>query len=234
MRTPCLIVLIVLTLATGHESYAQLTPNHYHPVFNWGIRAGINALSTNFYDVFDGEVAIGTRSSVNNVGYNLSAFTRINARRLLLQPEFAWNTYNQSLSFSIADADGTYVHLTEISGKFYSFNMNILAGYNIIKDGPFLLNIAAGPSVKYIYKIDYEINKNNYTDKEPEYFQSKYSGIIGFAIIISNYYFDIRYEINLPDTDIHLGEIPDVPRSLKEIYIHKNENILNFSFGLIF
>jgi hypothetical protein len=110
----------------------------------------------------------------------------------------------------------------------------VLVGYNIIKEGPFLLNMSLGPSVKYIYKADYKINEQNYTVDNPQYIHYKYSGIIGFAIIIAKYYFDIRYELNLPDTDIHLDKIPNMNESLKKIYIHKNENILNFSFGFMF
>jgi hypothetical protein len=233
MRKPCLIVLTVLSLTAGHLSDVRATNPNPYPIFNWGIRAGINALSTNFYKVSDNDVDISKKSYKNEVGHNISAFSRINLGRFLMQPEFTWNTYNQYLSFSTTDTDN-YDHLTEIMRKSYSFNMNMLVGYNIIKEGPFLLNMAIGPSVKYIYKMDYEINKNNYAVTDPQYIHYKYSGIIGFAIIIAQSYFDIRYELNLPDTDIHLDEIPDIQESIKNIYIHKNENILSFSFGLIF
>jgi hypothetical protein len=226
-------ILAVFSLIIGQKTYSQ-SDAYYHSIFNWGIRGGVNALSTNFYEVSDGNSEIILRPYKNKVGYNISAFTRINLGRLLMQPELAWKTYSQDLSFASNRADNSYINLTELSRKSNSFNINVLVGYNIIKEGPFLFNIGIGPSFKYIYKTDYNINNQNYTVENPRYIHYKYSGIIGFAIIISKFYFDIRYEFNFPDTDIHLDEIPDIPESLKNIYIHKNENILSFSFGLMY
>jgi hypothetical protein len=231
MRNGCIAILAVFSLLAGQKTYSQ-AGTYSHSIFNWGIRGGVNALSTNFYEVSNGESEITLKPYKNKVGYNISAFTRINLGRLLMQHEVAWNSYSQDLSFASTDADNSYNH-TDLSRKSNSFNINVLVGYNIIKEGPFLLNIGIGPSFKYIYKTDYDINNQNYTVENPQYVHYKYSGIVGFAIIISKFYFDIRYELNFPDTDIHLDEIPEIPESLKNVYIHKNENILSFSFGFI-
>jgi hypothetical protein len=101
-----IIILTVLGMIIGQRACSQTNP-YPHSVFNWGIRAGVNALSTNFYEVSDGSLEISQKSYKNKVGYNISTFTRINVGRLLMQPEFAWNTYSQSLSFILTDADNS-------------------------------------------------------------------------------------------------------------------------------
>jgi hypothetical protein len=229
----CIAILAVLSLAIGQKTYSQTHPYPYS-VFNWGIRGGVNALSTNFYEVSDGTDGIVPKPYKNKVGYNISLFSRINLGRLLMQPELAWNTYSQDLSFASTNPENSYITLTELSSKSNSVNINVLVGYNVIKEGPFLLNIAIGPSFKYIYKTHYNIDNQSYTVENSQYTHYKYSGIIGFAVTIAKFYFDIRYELNLPDTDIHLNEIPEIPESLKNVYIHKNENILSFSFGFMY
>jgi hypothetical protein len=226
-------LLIVFSLITGQKIYSQ-SDTYSYSIFNWGIRGGVNALSTNFYEIYEGATEISAKSYKNKVGHNICVFSRINLGRLLMQPELAWNTYSQYLSFTSTGADDSYTSLTELSRKSNSLNINVLVGYNIIREGPFLLNMGIGPALKYIYKTDYSINNVDYTVKNPQYKHYKYSGIIDLAIIISKFYFDVRYEFNLPDTDIHLDEIPNIPESLKNIYIHKNENILSFSFGLMY
>jgi hypothetical protein len=233
MHSRLILLLFVFFSVIGQKIYSQDKPQA-NPVFNYGLGVGITALSTNFYEVYNGASALTNKSYKNKVGYNLNIFAKINLGRFFMQSEIAGNSYEHDLFFDLTDANNTYSNLINLSAKSYSANSNILLGYNIVKNNPFILNISAGPSFKYIYKINYQVNNQEYIVKNPQYIHYKYSGIVGFTIVISKLYFNIRYELNLPDTDIHLDEIPEIPELLQNIYIHKNENILSFSLGFSF
>lgn len=222
---------MVIFLVTGQKAYSQFDIYKY-PAFNWGVQVGLNAFSTNYYNVYSGEVELVDEYTQNNVGYNLAVFVRINLNRFFIQPEFMWNIYDQKLFFSLTDANNSFQIPMDISVKSYAGNVNTIVGYNITKNGPFIFNVLLGPSIKYIYRTKYEITSNSdLINKEPYY---KYTGIIGFSINIAKTHFDIRYEFNSPNSDIYLNKLPDIQESLQNICIYKNENILNFSFGLMF
>ncbi|MDR1437028.1 MAG: PorT family protein [Candidatus Symbiothrix sp.] len=223
-----LILFLTAFLATGQKSHAQ-SEIYSYPVLNWGIRAGLNAYSTNNYHVYSETVELESERNENKVGYNLTILGRINLNRFFMQPELAWNLYRQDLSFTLADSVNSYRQKTDLSVRYYSYSINMLSGFNIIKEGPFLFNVLLGSSYKYIYSTTFDMKTaGRFANKTPYY---KYSGIAGFSINIAKAYFDVRYEFNFPDNNIRLSDIPDY---LQDIHIDKNENILNFSFGLLF
>jgi hypothetical protein len=225
------ILFLGIFLIVGQKSDAQFG-KHSYPVLNWGIRAGLNAYSTNDYSAYSEKIEVKNEQNKNKVSYNLTILGRINLNRFFMQPELAWNLYSQNLSFTLADSLNSYQSLAEISVRYYSCNINMLAGFNFIKNGPFIFNVLLGTSYKYVYSTKLEIkNTGNFTDKTPVY---KYGVIAGFSIDIARTYFDVRYEFNLPNNNIHLNEIPDIPEHFRDIHINKNENILNISFGLLF
>jgi hypothetical protein len=233
MHNRLILLLFVFLPVIVQKIHSQDKP-HPDPVFNYGLGVGITAYSTNFYEVYNGAFELTSKSYKNRVGYSLNIFAKINWGRFFIQPEIARNSYEHDFFFNLTDADNTYSNSINLSAESYSVNSNVLLGYNIVKNDPYILNISAGPSFKYIYKIKYKVNNQEYVVKNPQYIHYKYSGIVGFSIIISKFYFDIRYELNLPDTDIHLDEVPEIPELLQNIYVHKNENILSFSFGFMF
>ena len=110
-------------------------------------------------------------------------------------------------------------------------NVNILVGYSIIKNGPFRFNAYAGPSFKYNYTSKYKYSDSAFYDNGTHFYTY---GIFGFSLNIANFYADVRYEISVNDTGIEFGKISSANENLKNIRIDKNENILNFSFGMVF
>ncbi|MDR0799518.1 MAG: PorT family protein [Dysgonamonadaceae bacterium] len=199
---------------------------------NVGLRVGINALAINHDKVYLEDLLLSGSSYQNKVGYHLCGFLRFNLDNVFIQPELSGDIYRKTFSFAIPGTDETVSLPFSLSDKSYVASISSLIGYTIQKDGPFLINVYLGPSMKYLYRSEYDLNSNaSFTDKEPYY---RYTGIVGFSFNVSKVHFDLRYEINLTDSNIHFDDQIDLPDALKQISLKKSENVLSFSIGVMF
>jgi hypothetical protein len=199
---------------------------------NYGFKVGLNALSTIKYKTYyTGESTSGSYTNKN--GYLIGAFFRINYDHLFMQPEAIWNYHRQKCGFMLPNPNNNELNMSKaLDINMDAVNTNLLLGYNIIKKKPYLCDVYAGASLKWTYKIKYEISEeHNYSGKS-DFFC--YAGIIGFSVNISKLYFDFRYEINQPNTNLDFSNIPDILESYRGVFLEKNENILSFSFGVMF
>jgi len=200
---------------------------------NWGLRFGLNAVSINNYEVYDAGDLLANTSYTNKNGYFITGFARYNIDRFFLQPEIAWNEYRRTCSFSfpVEGANSIYPPINlDINSK--NISTNFLVGYNIINDYPFLFGAFFGSSFTGTFRTNYSMETDKTLSKTG--FSLNYSGILGFSINISRIYFDLRYEMCLPNADINLKNIPDFPENFKNVKIKKNESILDFSVGMMF
>jgi hypothetical protein len=229
---PIYTLLFVIFLSTiGIEIHAQKAH------LDFGIKAGLNALSTNYYESYFEETLLQNGSFTNKNGYTLNAFTRINYDRVFIQPELEWCHYRQSCYFSLPvdienSEDDEYYPTIRLNINTRSFNANILLGYNVIKSKPVLFNFYTGTSFKEIYNRYYKTNFfHDYSEINPFF---NYAGILGLSLNISKLHFDMRYEFNQSNTDLALRDIPDFPEKYHGITLKKNENIISFSCGIMF
>lgn len=221
-------ILIILSMICISNIQAQ------NPARNWGVRLGLNAVSTKNYEAHYLNEILKNSSYTNKNGYLITGFTRFNINRIFLQPELAWNEYRRSNSFSIPTEEGdNYNPPVNLNISSKVINTNFLVGYNIVQDYPFLFGVFFGSSFTGTYRTDYSIESY-----EKSYIRTglflNYTGILGLSIIISRIYFDLRYEMFLPDANVNLKEIPDFPESYRNISLKKTEAILSFSFGVMF
>jgi len=204
------------------------------PGMNWGIRLGLNAVSITNYEVYQAGEILTDISYTNKYGYLINAFARFNINRVFLQPELGWNNYRRACSFSIPveSGDNYYYPSIDLDMDSKVINSNFLVGYNIVNDYPFLFGVFVGSAFTGTYRTDFSMNS------EESYLKTglflNYSGILGFSINISRIYFDLRYEISLPDANQTLSEIPDFPENFHNVKIKKKEAILSFSVGIMF
>lgn len=204
-----------------------------YPVMNWGIRLGLNALSITSYEAFQADNNLANSTYTNRNGYLINVFARFNKTRLFLQPELGWNDYRRTCSFSLPIESSNSVYpAVDLSIKSQTVNSNFVIGYNLIYDYPFLLGIFAGPSFIGTYSTDYSTGKANSFYKTG--LSLNYSGILGFSINISRLYFDLRYEMCLPNANLNMKEIPGFPENYQDVRLKKTESILSFSCGLMF
>jgi len=201
--------------------------------WDWGVRVGLNATSITSYKAYQAGEILTNSSYTNKNGYLITGFARYNFNKMFLQPEISWNEYNRTCSFSLPiENSANYYPAVNLNINTKTVNPNFLVGYYIVKDYPFLFGAFAGVSVIGTYHTNYSM------EWEQSFFKNglslNYSGILGFSINISKIYFDLRYEMTLPDGRLNLKEIPDFTEQYQDISLKKTEAILSFSFGVMF
>jgi hypothetical protein len=229
IKLPALVFFAIgfFLLIAGKQAFAQSER------FNYGFKVGLNALSATRYNTSYAGVATSDGNYTNKNGYSVGAFFRINYSKLFLQPELTWNYHQQKCGFMIPNASNSDAYLLKaLDIDLDAVHTNMLLGYDIIRSRPFLFSAYAGTSLKWTYKIKYAISDEHTYSGESDLFC--YAGILGFAVHIAKVYFDFRYEINQPNTNLDFNDIPDIPDAYKGVFLDKNENILSFSIGLMF
>jgi hypothetical protein len=203
--------------------------------FNWGIKLGLNAVAVTNYETYNDGQLIANDSYTNKNGYTITSFSKFNVNnRIFMQPEVAWNYTRMGISFILPSENEENIPIfpTHMNIKSQSARGNFLTGYNVVNNGPFTFSAFVGAGFSGIYKTKYITNASEeFSDNT---LQIKILGIAGFSIIISRIYFDFRYEINQPNTNLDFSHISGFPEKYKGIDIKKNENILNFSCGFVF
>ncbi|MDR2691526.1 MAG: PorT family protein [Dysgonamonadaceae bacterium] len=226
MRIIFTLGLLIFLFGTGNQSFAQ------SELLNYGFKVGMNALSpTQYQTYYAGDSTAG--SYINKNGYLAGAFFRINYNRVFLQPEVIWNFHRQQCGFMLPDTNAENIYLPKtLNINMDAVNTNLLAGYSMIKNKPYLCDIYLGASLKWTYKIKYEITEEHDYSAKSNF--SCYAGVIGFSVSISKLYFDFRYEINQPNTNLDFSKILGISDPYQSVFLEKNENILSFSCGIIF
>ena len=219
---------------TGSSAFGQEPYSFNRRVVNWGLKAGFNANAMmHLYVLKEGEgEGLDNVSFRNRSGSDITGFFRINLDRFFVQPEFGWSRLNSDMLFSFLSDDDSQQSV-ELLVKSQSVHLSGLIGYNIKKTGPFVFNVIAGSSFHYKFDTRYSILRPEIKlrDATPVY---KPYGLLGFSMNISNVHFDIRYAISMMTTNIHFDDISNKPDWLSGVSIHKLENILSFSCGVMF
>jgi hypothetical protein len=219
--------LLIFLFVTTSQSFAQSKR------FNYGFKIGLNALSVIKYNTYYAGNITSGNSYANKNGYLVGAFFRVNYSHIFLQPEMAWNFHRQKCGFMLPNESNTEEYLPQnMNINMDAVNTNLLLGYNIIKNKPYLFDVYIGTSLKWTYKIKYGITEEYSYFGKSDFFC--YAGIFGFSISISKLYFDFRYEINQPNTNLDFSNMLNIPETYRGVFLEKNENILSFSIGMIF
>jgi hypothetical protein len=226
----CILSLSGIFSLQGQPEHGAPSPDYNYSVFNWGFRLGVNALSNSRCDWSAGETGLVNVPSHNKSGYDVHAFGRINLDRFFMQPELGWSLYKQAIAFSSENPD---YQETGLSLSTQTANINVFAGYYMIKNELFLFSLICGSSLQYHFNTRFSADfpKSEFWEKSPHLIPY---GMVGFSISIARAYFDMKYGFNIFDIDINFDKIQNRPASLSGVSLQKRENILNFSCGLMF
>ncbi|MDR0866610.1 MAG: PorT family protein [Candidatus Symbiothrix sp.] len=222
------------TVCAQESYYHERRNNREHRIFNYGLKVGLNAPATTRYSAIFDETPLTNESFHNKTGYDVNAYFRINIDYFFMQPELEWRLLKQNISFSVPAELTTDLTSTEFSITAQTANTNVLVGYNIVKNGPFLLGAYIGPSFRCNFNTRYDDIREihpGFTNKNLQY---NIYGAAGFSIIIAKVHFDIRYKIGFLDADIHFNEMEESSETLEKLSLHKRENILSFACGVMF
>jgi hypothetical protein len=227
LLTGVCILFLLGSPISGQEQY-----NFNRRTVNWGFKVGLNANAVRYLSGVRGEEKLNNLSFRNRTGVTTTGFLRINFERFFIQPEVSWNTLDKNILFSLSSEESS-TQVIELSFKTQTVNASGLIGYNITKTGPFLFNVYAGTSLHYKYDARYTIlpSKSEYYDFNPG---RNAFGVVGFSMNIANAHFDIRYALGILPTDIDFNQIAYKPDRLEGVILHKGENLLGFSFGVMF
>lgn len=232
-------LLLSLSLATNAQSIMQMKDKP----FNFGAKVGFNAT----FPVIN-SLSINGKEAENinieyKVGYWAAAIFRINIKRFFLQPSIAWHRSESDISFSIPKNVTNNQTMAEqlkptdfMKMKTNSLELPVMLGYDLVKKGPYGLNIMAGPKFKYNYKIAYSVESSM---AHMEYINDNTPfGIniaTGVGVCIGRLFFDFVYEfgLNQVESDFKKQNNP-VPEITYDISIDKRINVMSISLGFLF
>lgn len=225
--------VFIFVYITENRLLAQSSTTDWGNWGNWGFRFGLNATSVTKYSAYQGNEILTNSSYTNKTGSLLIGFARFNINRVFLQPEVAWNEYHRTCSFAFPiENSNSYFPSINLNINSKAVNTNFLVGYNIVYNYPFLFGFYFGSSFIGTYGTNYSMGTGKTFTKTG--LLLNYSGILGFSINISRIYFDLRYEMSLPNADLAIKDIPDFPEDYQNVKIKKMEDILSLSFGVMF
>jgi hypothetical protein len=232
-------LLVSIIWGYGFSCFSQSEPREklIDKTFNWGIKAGFNALTPVKYKVSDEIRQVSDQETKNKVSYFGAFFTRINLSKFFMQPEFSYYRTKEVTEFSLSNPGSDIARRANLTLTTYSFNIPVLLGYNLEKESRYLLNVFTGPNFKYDYKNRYRTGSLEFEELDRELSLKKVLNldyIVGMSVNISNLYFDFRYEIDLSESQVNFNEVSNSPSFLKGLKVHKRENMLSFSCGLMF
>lgn len=240
------LVLILCTLfSLSSAAYSQTIFRIEDKTFNFGAKLGVNSIFPIVNSLtIDGVSAENVRLQYK-VGYQASAFFRINFDRFFIQPELSWCRTNGDIRFSLPPTIQTDNNLSppettpmendQLKLKISSLELPVMIGYYLVREGPYALSMMVGPKIKYNYKVRYT---SYFSDMPREYINDNTPfgiGIItGLGTSIGRLFFDITYEFGLNQVESDFKDKSSLSPIERNITIDKRTNMMQFSLGFLF
>ena len=220
---------------------AQLFTDFTPKVFNWGAKIGFNSAMP----VINSLSIDGTKMQNVAVDYKVgitgSVFCRINVDRFFLQPALSIHFTESEFSFTIPSEDNVMptksFSLSKEQFKLttHSIDLPVLVGYNVVKEGPYVLSLMFGPKLKYNYRVDYsplsETSEHNYDDDSTPF---EVGIVTGVGVMVWPMFLDFSYEFGLNKVQSDFTESHSSTPLQNKILLDKRTNILSFSVGVLF
>lgn len=231
----------------GNCRNKKAAKDEYERPVNFGVKGGFTSslfLTSNF--VLNG-VEIEEMQNNYKIGYFASLFMRINFGRHFLQPEVSYTINRCNITFEKPlpeDApENSVPEMASVTSSIHSFEVPVIYGYNIIKEGPYSLAIFGGPKMRYIWDKKSTLTFENFDQQHirEELYPLNVSFTTGVAVTISRVFFDFRYDIGLHNISKRISYQPilennaaDVEIPANQIRFHRRDNVLSFSLGVFF
>ena len=225
-------------------------PQHVHRHdrrVNFGIKGGFTSSLFLVSDLVLYGTVINEVQNNYKIGYFGSFFMRINFKRHFLQPEFSYTINRCNITFEKPLPDdapeSSTPEMASITSSIHSFEIPVIYGYNIIKEGPYSLAVFGGPKIRYIWDKKSKVTFENFDQRDikEELYPLNVSLTAGVAVTISRIFFDFRYDIGLHNISKRISYKPIYDESAGEettlanqIRFHRRDNVLSFSLGVFF
>ncbi len=222
------------------------SPHNRH--INFGIKGGFTSTLFAVSDLTINGVKINEVQNNYKIGYFGSVFMRINFKRHFLQPEISYTinqcniTFEKPLTQESTTEQGT-IQYASVTSSIHSFEVPVIYGYNIIKEGPYSLAVFGGPKFRYIWDKQSETTFENFDQQDinEDLYPINISFVMGVAVTISRVFFDFRYDLGLHNISKRVSYTPAIennagsePDPSNQIRFHRRDNVLSFSLGIFF
>ncbi len=227
----------LLFLCCMVSSYAK---QHKEALVNFGVKTGF---SSTIYGVQQLQVQghpINEYTAKSEISLFHTLFTRINIKRKhYLQTEFTYNISNYSITLPTQQwkENATPQDVSTIGTKIIGFEIPLLYGYHILKEGPYGMSFYGGPKAKMILTDMSIHNFDNfdYTEISETIYPINFSLMIGMGINIRNIFFDFSFEYGLHNISKGFTTI-DIygDTQTNDLIFDRKKNVLSFSIGFMF
>ncbi len=226
---------------------AEIVHKQDHPV-NFGIKGGFTSSLFLVSDLILNGTIVNEVQNNYKIGYFGSFFMRINFGRHFLQPEISYTINRCNITFEKPQpedmSENNTSEMASITSSIHSFEVPVIYGYNIIKEGPYSLAVFGGPKIRYIWDKKSKVTFENFDQQniKEDLYPFNLSFTTGVAVTISRIFFDFRYDIGLHNISkrisyqaaIQEGDNNEIIVPTDQIRFHRRDNVLSFSFGVFF
>lgn len=212
---------------------AQKSVRQNGKAFNFGIKAGLNAVLPHAASIDLQGMDIEHIRSMNNVGYTVELFGRFHINRFFIQPSASWKYARGEIKFDLVQSPLAWtfeprITETTLHLDIKSIEIPVMLGYNLVNEAPYVLGIMAGPKLKYDYDIRY--SSTWHSEHDENYYMSLCSIV---EVIIGSLTFDFGYEYGLNNMRSTFDYMPNsIDR--RPLRMKSKLNGLNMSIGLLF
>ncbi len=230
-----IIAICTLCLCCAHTSAQQ---KDTAPV-NYGVKGGFSSTIYEVRELTVADMPINDYMAQSEISSFYTIFIRANIKRHYLQTELSYNISNYSLEFDTNQWNTTaQAHDKSIfSTKIVGFEVPLLYGYHLLKQGPYGLSFYVGPKAKFIL-TDYSshtFEQSPYKEFEENIRPINFSLITGLGINISRVFFDFSFEYGLHNISngFVTTDVADIIRT-NDFIFNRRKNVLSFSLGFMF
>lgn len=156
------------------------------------------------------------------IGYFDSLLVRINFKCYFLQLEFSYTINRCNITSEKPPPDdvpeSSAPEMASITSSIRSFEIPVIYGYNIIKEGPYSLAVFDGPKIRYTWDKKSKVTSENFDQRDikEELYPLNVSLIAGVAATTSRIFFDFRYGIGLHNISKRISYRPIYDESAGE------------------
>ncbi len=220
---------------------AQNIMEEYNKPVNFGIRVGFNSVFPIIHSISIDEQDIDDYRMHYKVGYQAAVFLSINMNRFFIQPTFCWERSLAEVQFALPTHNNTAtgndfnLYKNNIEAEYNSLSIPVLAGYHLVKVGPYGLNVKAGPKGIYHYKKHQE-GRSNQIEITHDNDNINYSinMVTAIGVTIGRLFLDFSYEFGLYNSKANFTYFNPTTNKKGNMLLVKRSNALSFSLGMVF
>ena len=220
---------------------AQNIMEVYDKPFNFGVRLGFNSKFPIIHSFFIDNQPINDYRMHYKVGYQAAFSCSVNMNRFFIQPTICWERTQAEVQFVLPEHDNTVtgndfnLYNNKIEAEYNSIAVPVLAGYHLVKVGPYGLNVKIGPKGIYHYK---KRQKGNSTQLEMNHKNDNIDYTINLVtaigVTIGRLFLDFSYEFGLHNSKANFTYFNPTTNETGNMLLVKRSNALSFSLGMVF